>query len=138
MEAKEVLYHFLPFMIRLILGGLFFFQAYDKLVRIGLKETFATAYSGYRDRPVPKWFVRWSIWLSTYIELIGGALLILGLFKSIALILLGINLIMVVMAFSYLKGMWDMQHVFPRLVLLITLFLIPFEWDTWTLDRLFG
>lgn len=138
MEIKEILNHFLPFMIRLILGSLFFFQAYDKLVRIGLKETFATAYSGYRDHRVPQWFVRLSIWLSTFIELIGGVLLILGLFKSIALILLGINLIMVVFAFSYLRGMWDMQHVFPRLVLLIALFLIPFQWDVWTLDQLFG
>ncbi len=138
MEIKEVVTHFLPFMLRLILGSLFFFQAYDKLIRIGLKETITTAYAGYRDHSVPKWFVGISIWLSTYIELIGGALLILGLFKSIALILLGINLIMVVIAFSYLRGMWDMQHVFPRLVLLVALFLIPFEWDVWTLDRLFG
>lgn len=136
MDFEIYIKPFLPLMIRLILGSLFFFQAYHKLFKIGLKETNQTIYSGYRDTKVPEWFIRLSVSLSTYIELIGGVLLFFGLFTPIAMILLGINLIMVTIGFSYLKGIWDMQHVFPRLALLIALFLIPLSWDIWSLDSL--
>ncbi len=136
MDFEMYIKPFLPLMIRIILGSLFFFQAYHKVFKIGLKETNETIYSGYRDTKVPEWFIRLSVMLSTYIELIGGILLVLGLFKPLAMIFLGINLILVTIGFSFLKGIWDMQHVFPRLVLLIALFLIPFEWDVWSLDSL--
>jgi len=128
---------FLPFMIRAILGILFFFQAYDIIFRIGIKHSCDTICNECRAKNIPDWFSRMSLILSTYIELIGGFLLILGLLKSYILVVLGLNLIMVTLGFSYLRGLWDMNHVFPRLVLLIVLFVIPTEWDIWTLDFYF-
>lgn len=125
---------FLPFMVRFILGSLFFFQAYDKLFRIGMKNTYNSIYPACRERNLPDWVVKVSVGCSTYIELIGGILLILGLFKPLTIMLLGVNLMMVTVAFSFLKGLWNMEHVFPRVVLLIVLYFIPLEWDAWTLD----
>ena len=129
---------FLPFMVRFILGSLFFFQAYDKLFRIGMGNTYNAIHPECRERNIPDWMVKISIWGSTYIELIGGVLLILGFYKPLAMLLLGINLMMVTVALSYLKGLWSIEHVFPRVVLLIVLYFIPLEWDAWTLDSLFN
>lgn len=137
MEANELLKHFLPFMLRFIAGALFFFQAYDKLFRIGLVGTADTVTELYREIGVPLWFVRFSVGVSTYIELIGGVLLLLGLFKTVAIVILGINLMMVTVAFGMRQGMWDAQHVFVRLVLLVAIGVMPESWDAWTLQNWF-
>lgn len=127
---------FLPFMLRMILGLLFFFQAYDILFRIGLKTTLNTVFQGTRDKKVPDGFTRLSVVLSSLIALIGGLLLILGLFREAAMILLGINLIMTALGFGYLNGLWDMRHFFPRLAILVVLMAMPSSMDTWCLDVL--
>lgn len=129
---------FLPFMIRVILGTLLFFQSYEIVARIGIGETCRTVYEGTREKKIPDWFANVSVYLSTYIQLIGGGLLILGLFTPIVMIIIGINLIMVCIGFSYLKGIWDMLHVFPRLILLIILMVIYSEADMISLDYLLG
>jgi len=129
---------FLPFMIRVILGALLFFQSYEILVRIGINETCRTVLEGTRERKIPDWFSKISVYFSTYIQLIGGLLLILGLFTPIVMIIIGINLMMVTIGFGFLKGIWDMQHVFPRLILLIILFFINLESDVLSLDYVFN
>ena len=138
MIPEVYLHAFLMLMLRMILGGLFFFQAWHKLFKIGLQETFDTVAPAYRGSGVPRWFVKISIPISTFIELFTGGLVLAGLFLPVAYILLGINLIMVSIGFSFLKGIWDMQHVFRRLAILTLLFLLPAEWDLWALDSLFG
>ena len=60
----------------------------------------------------------------------------LGLFKYIALYMLGINLLVAAVVFSLIKPMWDMQYYFPRLVLVIALLLLPGDWDILTVDYL--
>jgi putative oxidoreductase len=54
----------------------------------------------------------------------GGILLITGLFHQFVPIVLAINLLVVAFAFSFLRPMWDMQHVFPRVILLILILLL--------------
>lgn len=65
-----------------------------------------------------------------------GLLLIIGLAKFAVLPLLGIDLIMVTIAFSMLEPLWDMRIVLPRLVLLIFLFLTSTYFDYLSLDHL--
>jgi putative oxidoreductase len=101
---------FLPFMLRVILGLLFFFQAYDILFRIGMKTTYNTVFQGTRPKSIPDGFTKISVALSTYIHLIGGLMLILGLYREIAMLVLGFNLIMTALGFGYLNGLWDMRH----------------------------
>tara|TARA_R110002111_G_scaffold144066_1_gene210224 strand:+ start:256 stop:678 length:423 start_codon:yes stop_codon:yes gene_type:complete len=127
---------FLPLMLRVILGSLFFFQAYDKIVRIGLEENFQIYREACESKKVPLWFMKISVFLSSYIELIGGFLLIVGLFKSYTMLFLGIDLMMVSIGFGYLQGLWDMRHVFPRIVLLSLLYLIPEGQDLWSIESL--
>jgi putative oxidoreductase len=129
---------FLPLLLRIILGSLFFFQAYDKIVRIGLEENFQIYRAACEERKVPFWFMKASVFLSSYIELIGGFLLIIGLFNSYTMVFLGIDLIMVSIGFGYLQGLWDMRHVFPRIVLLALLYLVPEGQDIWTIESIFS
>jgi len=127
---------FLPFMIRVILGSLFFFQAYEKLFRIGLDESYRVFQEDAQRKKVPIWFMKGSVIISSYIELIAGFMLIIGLFQSYTMFLLGINLIMVSIGFGYLQGLWDMRHVFPRIILLAMLYVIYDGPHVWSLDNL--
>ena len=126
----------LMFVLRVILGILFFFQGYDKVFRVkisGVRDFFRTEMIG---RNVPGFVLGSSAFLTSYIELISGALLIVGLFKTAALYMLAFDLIIVSGAFSLLKPMWDMQLLFPRLILLAALLYLPEQWDLLSLDHL--
>ena len=126
----------LTFTIRVILGILFFFQGYDKV--FNMKIHGVTKF--FRDElgkiKIPEFILVFIAWFTSCAELICGALLILGLFKTYALYILGIDLILVTCAFSMIKPMWDMQMVFPRLILLSVLLYLPFEWDQLSLDHI--
>lgn len=137
-EMISYLEAFIPLMLRVILGLLFLFQSYDILFRIGFKETYQTVCEGCRKRSIPDWFTKFSVISSTYIQFLGGILMILGLFTPITIIILGINLIMVSFAFGFLNGLWDLKHVFPRVVLLTTIALLYEQYDIWALDRVFN
>lgn len=128
--------HFVFVLLRIALGALFFFQAYDKFARIGLRNVSSEVSAGNSDKGIPTWFSRISVYISSYIELIAGLLLIFGIFTNIMLYLLGIHMIMLFFAFGYLQGLWDMRYVFPRFAILITLFLLPSEWNTLSIDFL--
>ena len=61
-------------------------------------------------------------------------MLIIGLFKIPVLYILGVDLIIVYLAFSMVKPMWDMQFVFPRLLILVALLLLPVDSDYFSVD----
>jgi len=125
----------LVFTVRVILGVLFFFQGYDKLFRLKVSGVIAFFREESAGR-IPEIVLVSSAYLTSLIEFCCGALLILGLFKTVAMYLLGIDLILVCGAFSLLKPMWDMQLVFPRLILLSGLLYFPCSWDKLSLDHL--
>ena len=124
-------------LVRICLGILFFFQAYDKIFVAGLKEFTRNVSSGTNQSKIPIAFVKLSTILSSYLELVGGALLILGLFVSWAYLMLAINLVMVVLGFSFLQPLWDMKHVFPRIAMLTFLLVVSIEHDLFRLSALF-
>src|SRR4051794_3029566 len=109
-------------LIRSITGILFFFQAYDKIFRIGDKNV-ADAFGIPYGRKVIR--LQWAVTLSSYTELIAGALLVIGLFTPWALYLLSADMLAVALSFSLIKPMWDMQYYFPRLILIVLLLLFP-------------
>ncbi|MEO9257609.1 MAG: DoxX family membrane protein, partial [Crocinitomicaceae bacterium] len=119
METFELNETILPLFLRLILGILFFFQGYDKVVRIGMKGVASTFKEELGEIRLPKALLVSSAWFTSYVELIGGLLLILGLFKIPVLCILGLDVILVTAAFSLISPMWDMKYVFPRIFLLI-------------------
>jgi len=124
----------LTFVLRVILGILFFFQGYDKIFKIKLNEVVNTFQAELGSIAVPKAILVPIAYFTSFVELIAGALLIVGMFKTYALYLLGIDLILVAGAFSLIKPMWDMQLLFPRLILLSILLYLPNSWDVLSLD----
>jgi putative oxidoreductase len=128
----------LTFVLRVILGILFFFQGYDKVFKVkinGVADYFSEELGIIK---MPKFFLVLMAGFTSLAELICGALLVLGLFKTYALYILGIDLILVVGAFSLIKPMWDMQLLFPRLILFAVLLYLPFEWDVLSADYIIG
>lgn len=121
---------------RIIAGILFFFQGYDKVFKVGIKEVSKIMKLSLGNRNLSDSFLVAISTVTSWIELVCGILLILGLLKYFALYLLCLNLILVVAGFSMSKPMWDTGHVFIRLTLLLLLLLTPIEWDKLSLDYL--
>ena len=124
------------FIARVILGILFFAQGYDKVFKVKLPGVIATFRQPMEAKQVPNGLLSLAAYYTSYIELAGGLLLIIGLAKTFVLAALGLDLILVAVAFSILKPMWDMQHFFPRLLLLIFILVSPAGWDVMSADYL--
>lgn len=124
-------------LVRLMAGLLFFFQGYDKVFRLGLQEVIRTVTPSYRERKLPEPMIRLSVYFTSYVELIGGSLLILGLFQSTVIPLLGIDLIIAAAGMSMVNPMWDTRHVMTRFVLIIALVLMGPRHDAFSFDQLF-
>ena len=123
-------------LVRVMLGVLFFMQGYDKIFRIGISITTETAATPATDRIFGRNLFRAAVVVSSWIELVAGALLIVGFQRDVAMILLSADMLVAGIAFSLMKPMWDMQFYFPRLIMLVFLMIIPPGWDIWNIDWL--
>lgn len=121
-------------LLRIFIGLVFFFQGYDKIFNIKVRNVADAYRSNLERRNLPAAVVTFAAFFTSYAELIGGLLLVLGLFKLPVLYLLTFDIIVASAAFSIMKPMWTMEHVFPRLVILMALLLLPQAWDVYTLD----
>jgi uncharacterized membrane protein YphA (DoxX/SURF4 family) len=72
---------------------------------------------------------------TTFAELFGGALLLLGWQRKWTYRVLAVVLLVVSFGHGLESPIWDLQHVIFRTILLVTLFFLPEEWDLWSLDR---
>lgn len=124
------------FIARVFLGFLFFFQGYDAVFNVGIKNVIDTYEDSFFQKGIPKFLTVFGSYFTSYVELIGGALLIIGLFEYSALYLLGVNLLVVNIAFGIANPMWDMKFVSPRIALLLFLLITPTTWHMWTIDNL--
>ncbi len=127
---------FVYLIARVALGCLFFFQAYVKVFRLRLENVHDEVHSGTKEAGIPSWFSRLSVYATSYLELIGGALLVLGLFTTPLLYVFGAHLVLLFIAFGYLDGIWDVKHVLPRFILLLLLLLLPADENIFSLDGL--
>lgn len=127
-------YQFLELIIRLFCGIIFMFQGYDKLFVVKVKGVVDLFQNNARKKNVPVFLQYGMAYYTSSIEFFGGILLILGLFKNWVLVLLGFDVIMVAVAFSVLEPVWDMRHVFPRLLIISVLLVMPEEWSKFTMD----
>ncbi len=124
------------FIARVFLGLLFFFQGYDAVFKVRIKNIVETVERPFGEKGVPRFLTVAAAWFTSYSELIGGALLVVGLFEYFALFLLGANILVAAIGFGITNPVWDLQHVFPRLMLLLFLLLVPASWHAWSLDHL--
>ena len=123
--------------VRILAGILFFFQGYDKIFNIGMRDLRETLSTGINQKKLPESVVGFIAVYTSWVELVGGFLLIIGFFKIFAAGLLCLNLLIVSAGFSMSKPMWDNNLVFMRLVLLIFLLVVPQHWDIISFDHLF-
>lgn len=121
--------------IRLLLGIIFLMQGYGKIFVYTVPHVYDMFFKVYENTFLPKWVLLFTVYYTSYVELIAGALLIMGLFRKWAMCLLCIDLLIVSFGHGLLEPIWDLQHVIPRAFLLIALLLVPQQWDRCNIDN---
>lgn len=124
------------FFIRLLLGIIFLMQGYGKIFTIGVQRVYEMFFKDFENTFLPKWLILSTAYYTSYVEMIGGFLLIIGLFRKYAMYLLAVDLLIVSFGHGLMEPIWDLSHVIPRAILLAALFLLPQEWDKWNVDSL--
>lgn len=121
---------------RLILGLIFFMAGVWKVFTLGPLEHARGMFVGpYAETFLPVW----SLWVTgtvvPLIELIAGALLILGLLTRTALISIGAVLVLVTFGHLLAEPLYQFHtHVIPRTALLLFLLVMPAAEDKLSLD----
>lgn len=123
-------------LIRVFAGILFFFQGYDKLFKIKMRGVIDTFMADASRRNISRPVVSIIAYYTSLVEFFGGLLLVFGLFSTYTLLALGVDLLFVAFAFSFLEPMWDLKHVFPRFILVILLLILPIEQNIFSIDYL--
>ncbi len=71
-----------------------------------------------------------------FAEFMGGALVLLGLFRQQGLVLVDGVLVLVTVGHLVNEPLYSSSgHVFPRLILVVLLLLIPASWDRFSVDE---
>ena len=122
---------------RLVLGLIFFMAGFWKVFQLGPLEHARKYFLPFADTFLPVW----SLWLVgaviPFVELLAGALVILGLRVRDALIALGFVLAIVTFGHLLREPLYDFSgHVIPRLALLLFLLWCPRSDDQISLDHL--
>ena len=124
------------FFVRLFTGILFLLQGYDKIFKMGMRSLIDTISPSYINLGIPFSLIRLFAYFTSYIELIAGLLLVVGLLKYPALYALELDLLVAATGMALLNPMWDMRHVFPRLILVTFLIIYPSAPDLIALDHI--
>ncbi len=122
---------------RLILGLIFFMAGVMKVFQLGPIEHARKYFLPFADTFLPVWSL-WAVGIAIpFIELIAGALIILGLRTRDALIALGCILVVVTFGHLLHDALFNFSgHVIPRLALLLFVLWCPREDDRFSLDYL--
>jgi uncharacterized membrane protein YphA (DoxX/SURF4 family) len=124
------------FFAREILGLIFFMAGVHKVFVLGPLGHARKYFLPFADTFLPVW----SLWATgtviPIVELVAGALLLLGLRTREALISLGFVLIIVTFGHLLREPLYPFhEHVIPRLALLLFLLMLPRGEDRFSLDR---
>lgn len=121
---------------RTLLGIIFLMQGYGKIFTYTMPNLYNMGFKNFETTFLPDWII-WSVaYYTSYVELTGGILLIIGLFRKYCYFFLGLDLLIVSFGHGLMEPIWDLQHVMPRAILLIVLMMVPQEWDKWNSDAL--
>src|SRR5438874_5061408 len=122
---------------RLVLGLIFFMAGVWKVFQLGPLQHARKYFLTFADTFLPVW----SLWATgvviPFIELIAGALVILGLRTREALIALGFVLAIVTFGHLLKEPLYEFHtHVIPRLALLLLVFMLLREDDRCSVEQL--
>ena len=120
----------------MVLGLIFFMAGVMKVFQLGPLEHARKYFLPYTDTFLPVWAL-WAVGVAIpFIELIAGALVILGLRTRDALIALGCVLVIVTFGHLLHDPLYSFSgHVIPRLALLLFVLWCPREDDRFSLDH---
>lgn len=121
--------------LRLLLGFIFFFQGFGKVFTWGVEKVYHMDFflPMYKDL-LPEWLIHLTAYYTSYVELVAGFLVVIGLKRDYALYSLASVLVIVTFGHGLAEPIWDLSHVMPRTILLAALLLLPKEWDKYSLD----
>jgi len=121
---------------RLVLGLMFFMAGWWKVTGLGAIEHAARFFvEGYAESWIPTWLLWATGTAIPFVELLAGALLLLGFRRREALVALGGVLVIVTYGHLLAEPLFDTTaHIFPRLALLTYLFSAPMGRDAFSLD----
>jgi len=122
--------------LRLLLGFLFFFQGYGKVFKFGVNNVYNNFFKKTYEDLLPDFLTYGTAYFTSYVELIAGFMLIIGLKRDWALYALASVLVIVTFGHGLAEPIWDASHVLVRAVFLIPLLLLPKEWDKYSVDNL--
>ena len=120
--------------LRLLLGSIFFFQGFGKVFKWGMQNLYQMAFAPYEETWLPEFLLWITAYYTSFAELICGALLLMGLYRKSAYLILGSVLVVVAIGHGIKDPIWDLNHVVFRAALLIPLMLLPTQWDKWSLE----
>ena len=123
--------------IRLLLGFIFLMQGFGKIFTWGVEKVYQMPFFyGTFKNLLPDFLIHATAYYTSYVELICGFLLVIGLKRDYALYVLASVLVIVSFGHGLAEPIWDLSHVMPRAILLIALLILPKEWDRFCLDSL--
>ena len=120
---------------RLVLGLIFFMAGVMKVFQLGPLNHARKYFLPFADTFLPVWSL-WAVGVVIpFVELIAGAMVILGLRGREALVALGFVLAIVTFGHLLHEPLYEFHtHVIPRLALLLFVLLLPREDDRFSLD----
>ncbi|MBL8551255.1 MAG: DoxX family protein [Hyphomonadaceae bacterium] len=120
--------------LRLVIGLLSAQIAMHKIFLDGLESQMRW----FQDLAVyfPDWFLRATNIYCAVVELVAGVMLILGLKRDWALYAILSVLVIVTFGHGMERAVWDIQQMVARLAMVVTLLLLPADWDVLRLDWL--
>lgn len=124
--------------LRLLLGFLFFFQGYGKVFKFGVNNVYNNFFKKTYEDLLPYFLTYGTAYFTSYVELIAGFMLIIGLKRDWSLYALASVLVIVTFGHGLSEPIWDASHVLIRAVFLVPLLLLPKEWDKYSVDYLFN
>jgi uncharacterized membrane protein YphA (DoxX/SURF4 family) len=129
--------HWALLFARLVLGLIFFMAGFWKVFQLGPLQHARKYFLPFADTFLPMWSL-WAVGVTIpFVELIAGALVIIGLRVREALIALGFVLAVVTFGHLLKEPLYEFHtHVIPRLALLLFVLVLPREDDRFSLDHL--
>lgn len=122
--------------IRLLLGFIFFFQGFGKIFKFGVDNVYNNFFAKTYEGILPEFLLQGTAYYTSYVEFLGGLLLIIGFKRDYTLYALASVLIIVTFGHGLVEPIWDLSHVMYRAILLLSLLLLPKEWDAYQLENL--
>ncbi|MBL4594609.1 MAG: DoxX family membrane protein [Flavobacteriales bacterium] len=123
--------------LRLLLGFIVLMQGFGKVFTWGVENVYNMPFfhETYKDY-LPDFIIHATAYYTSYVELIAGLLIVIGLKRDYALYAMASVLVIVTFGHGLSEPIWNLSHVMYRAILLITLLLLPKGWDQFSLDYL--